>query len=78
MYNIYSSDYDAACVTAAVTVLVLTVSVAGIAGGRSIIRKLDRYASLADFRRMKKNMSDIEAPFGSIRIFCRKLNDIRL
>ena len=50
MYNIYASDYDAACVTAAVTVLVLTVSVAGIAGGRSIIRKLDRYASLADFR----------------------------
>ena len=66
MYNIYASDYDAACVTAAVTVLVLTVSVAGIAGG-SIIRKLDRYASLADFRRMKKKMSDIEAQFGYIR-----------
>ena len=63
MYNIYASDYDAACVTAAV----LTVSVAGIAGGRSIIRKLDRYASLADFRRMKKKMSDIEAQFGYIR-----------
>ena len=45
----------------------LTVSVAGIAGGRSIIRKLDRYASLADFRRMKKKMSDIEAQFGYIR-----------
>lgn len=67
MYNIYASDYDAACVTAAVTVLVLTVSVAGIAGGRSIIRKLDRYASLADFHRMKKKMSDIEAQFGYIR-----------
>lgn len=67
MYNIYASDYDAACVTAAVTVLVLAVSVAGIAGGRSVIRKLDRYASLADFRRMKKKMSDIEAQFGHIR-----------
>ncbi|MCI6020869.1 MAG: hypothetical protein PUD90_09270 [Clostridia bacterium] len=67
MYNIYASDYDAACAAVAVMVVVMTVAVAGIAGGRSVIKRMSRYAALADFRRMKKKMSDIETQFGYIR-----------